>query len=96
MSLFQAEPLLCWLITAVLVALLLQLALSALPAHSSDFGVYCSVRKLIYSCQLRLQHSSVRKEVWLFNLHEIDPGSIRLFTPTVNGVMLSLATFDGT
>lgn len=67
----QPEALLCWLIIAVLVALLLQLGLSAPPAHSSDFGVYCSVRNLIYSCQLGLQHSSVRKEVWLFNLHEI-------------------------
>lgn len=67
----SADPLLCWLVTAVLVALLLHLGLVALPVQSSDFGVYCSVGNLIYSCQQRLHHASIREEVWLFNVHEI-------------------------
>lgn len=74
------HTLLCWLISAVPVALLLHLGLSALPVQSSGSGVYCSVRNLIYSCQMRLHHSIFRK-VWLFKVHEIleDLGLIRFF-----------------
>lgn len=71
---------------------------SALPVQSPGFGVYCSVRNLIYSCQLRLHHSGIRKEVWLFNVHEMQILSLSdfFFPHTVSRVTLSLTTFDGT
>lgn len=42
--------------------------------------VYFSLGNLIYSCQLRLHHASIREEVWLLNVHEIHIGFIRFFT----------------
>lgn len=55
MSLYlQPDPLLCWLITTVPVALLLHLGLSALPVQSCDFGVYCSLRNVCFRLKLDL------------------------------------------